>query len=133
MKMNLILLIVTLLCCTNQLATAQCTLDDIQMPDTLGTQDFTNEKKALYIHARNIKEVKLLMYSRMGKKIFESSTSVIGANTTDFKPFDTGWDGSLEDERLAEGLYVYMLEAQCANRSTIRKSGTIILTHQLVH
>jgi hypothetical protein len=133
MKINLVLLIITLLCCITQLATAQCTLNDIQIPDTLVIDDSTDETETLHIHASNIKEVKLLVYSRMGKKIFESSSSSICTNSTELKSFDTGWDGHLEGKRLAEGLYVYMLEAQCADRSTIRKSGTIILTHQLVH
>ncbi|MFK7795831.1 MAG: gliding motility-associated C-terminal domain-containing protein [Aureispira sp.] len=133
MKTNLVLLIVTLLCCITHLATAQCTLSDMEIPDTLVIGDSTNQTEALHVEARNIKEIKLLVYSRMGKKIFESSSSLISADATTFKRFDTGWDGRLEGERLREGLYVYMLEGQCADRSTIRKSGTIILINQLVH
>lgn len=133
MKTNLILLIITLLCGMTQLATAQCTLSDMEIPDTLVVGDSTNKTETLHVQARNIKEVKLLVYSRWGKKIFESSSSAICTRSTDFKAFDTGWDGNLEGKHLAEGLYVYMLEAQCADRSTIRKSGTIILTNQLVH
>ncbi len=111
---------------------AQCLTTDLLVSDTLVLGDPVDSTQSMKVYAKNIKEVKLLVYSRRGKKIFESSSSVITANATAFKPFDTGWDGTLEGARLAEGLYVYMLEAQCADRSTVRKSGTIILINRLV-
>lgn len=132
MKSNLILLFTTLLLGGSQLTSAQCTSSDIEVKDTLVLTNPVETTQALKVQARNIKEVKLLVYSRRGKKIFESSSSIISASADAFKVFDTGWDGTLEGERLSDGLYVYMLEAQCADRSTVRKSGTIILTNQLV-
>ncbi|MGH1336458.1 MAG: gliding motility-associated C-terminal domain-containing protein [Aureispira sp.] len=132
MKFSLILLLTTLLLGGSQLTNAQCTIDDIEVKDTLILVDPIENTPAFHVQAKNIKEVKLLVYSRMGKKIFESSSSIISASADAFKAFDTGWDGTLEGKRLSEGLYVYMLEAQCADRSTVRKSGTIILTNQLV-
>lgn len=132
MKFSSILLVILLLLSKNQLASAQCTTNDLLVKDTLVLTEPIDSSKALQIQAKNIKEIKLLVYSRMGKKIFESSSSIIKANPTDFEHFDTGWDGTLEGKRLAEGLYVYMLEAQCADRSIVRKSGTITLTNQLV-
>ena len=132
MKSSLILLFTTLLLGGSQLTSAQCTPSDIEIKDTLVLTNPVETTSALEVQARNIKEVKLLVYSRKGKKIFESSSSIISASADAFKGFDTGWDGTLEGERLSDGLYVYMLEAQCADRSTVRKSGTIILTNQLV-
>lgn len=132
MKFSSILLIMVLLFCQNQFVNAQCTTSDLLVKDTLVITEPIDSTEALRIQGKNIKEIKLLVYSRMGKKMFESSSSIIKANPNNFEQFDTGWDGTLEGARLPEGLYVYMIEAQCADRSTVRKSGTIILTNQLV-
>lgn len=132
MNFNVLLIIVGLLLASSQISHAQCTIEDIQVSDTLDLGDPIDSTGTMYVQAKNIKEVKLLVYSRMGKKIFESSSSIIQANPTTYRAFDTGWDGTWEGKVLKEGLYVYMLEAQCADRSTVRKSGTIILINRLV-
>lgn len=116
----------------SHLTSAQCTTNDIEVKDTLVVAILDSSKQTMQVKARNIKEIKLLVYSKMGKKIFESSSSIITANATDFKVFDTGWDGTLEGEYLSEGMYVYVLEAQCIDRRIIQKSGNIVLTNRLV-
>jgi hypothetical protein len=134
MKFSSILLLVLFVLGGNSLAQAQCSTDNLAISDTLVVSEPIDSSQTLKILGKHVKEVKLLLYSRMGKKLFESSSSIIGADATSFKEFDTGWDGTYQGQHLSEGLYVYMIEAQCAdaNRSTVRKSGTIILTNRLV-
>ncbi len=79
------------------------------------------------VRAKGVKAVKLLVYSKKGSKVFESSSSIIGAHAKQYKTIDTGWDGTKMGQDLKEGLYVFVLEAQCVANQTIYKSGTVQL------
>lgn len=107
---------------------AQCSGDSILVHDTLVIDHTkTSNLSTLMVHAKGVKSVKLLVYSRRGSKVFESTSSVIGAHTARYKTIDTGWDGTRLGQPLKEDLYVFMLEAQCVDHQTIYKSGTVQL------
>lgn len=107
---------------------AQCTEDDIQMPSNWESDTQLEEPKTLVLETTGVREVKLLLYTRRGTKIFESSSSVLGASRDVVKMLDTGWDGTKLGKTLRAGLYVYTIEAECADKSTIYKTGQIVLT-----
>lgn len=107
---------------------AQCSSDSILVHDTLVIAPMeTGNLPTLMVHAKGVRAVKLLVYSRRGSKVFESTSSVIGAHTARYKTIDTGWDGTQLGQPLKEDLYVFMLEAQCVDHQTIYKSGTVQL------
>ena len=109
---------------------AQCQGDQIKVKDTLYVDINQGDSlETLKVNAKGIKEIKLLVYSRKGNKVFESTSSVLGASGTAYKELDTGWDGTQMGRSLLAGLYVYMIEAQCIDQNTIYKSGTIELVY----
>jgi len=129
MKRNItnLFIIFLLLTLTNVLS-AQCTEEDIKMPTNWASDTHLEESKTLILETTGIRELKLLLYTRRGTKIFESSSSVLGASKDVVKMLDTGWDGTKLGKTLRAGLYVYTIEAQCADKSTIYKTGQIVLT-----
>lgn len=109
-------------------AQAQCSSDSILINDTLLIDPMQGENlPTLMVHAKGIKAVKLLVYSKRGSKVFESTSSVIGAHAARYKTIDTGWDGTKMGQTLRAGLYVFMLEAQCVDGQTLYKNGTVQL------
>ncbi|WMX13431.1 MULTISPECIES: hypothetical protein [unclassified Aureispira] len=120
-------LVVVLLTLTNVLK-AQCTEEAINMPTNWESNAGLEEPKTLVLETTGIKELKLLLYTRRGTKIFESSSSVLGASNETIKMLDTGWDGTKLGKTLRAGLYVYTIEAQCVDKSIIHKTGQIVLT-----
>lgn len=129
MKINItnLLLVLLLLTFTNVL-NAQCTGADVKVPTNWESDTQLEEEKTLFLETKGVRELKLILYTRRGTKIFESSSSVIGASHDIVKMIDTGWDGTKMGKTLRAGLYVYTIEAECADRSTIHKSGQIVLT-----
>lgn len=113
---------------TNTKAQAQCTKDNVNVPVNWQSDVDEREPKTLVLETKGIKELKLLMYTRRGKKIFESSSSILGASNEKVKMLDTGWDATLLGKKLRAGIYVYAVEAECLDRSTVHTSGNIVLT-----
>lgn len=122
------LLLVFLLLTLTNILKAQCTEVDIKVPTNWESDTDLETPKTLVLETTNVREVKLILYTRRGTKIFESSSSVIGASSDVVKMIDTGWDGTKMGKTLRAGLYVYTIEAECADRSTIHKGGQIVLT-----
>jgi hypothetical protein len=130
MKKNITNLFVLflLLTCTTAL-TAQCTEKNIEVPTNWGSETQLENSKTLLLETTGVRELKLSLYTRRGSKIFESTSSILGASKDLMKILDTGWDGTNLGEKLSAGLYVYTIEAECADRSTtIFKTGQIVLT-----
>lgn len=117
-----------LLLCTGLNVQGQCTRDNINVPPNLEPYNKKDKPKTLTLKTKGIKELKLLIYTTNGRKIFESSSALVGAAIDKTKLVDTGWDGTQMGEDLAAGIYVYSMEAQCLDKKTVRKSGTIVLT-----
>lgn len=106
----------------------QCTKDNVHVPSNWQSNSKEDPPKTLLLETEGIREIKLLMYTRRGKKIFESSSSILGASMDKTKMLDTGWDGTLMGRKLRAGLYVYTIEAECLDRSIVHQSGSIVLT-----
>ncbi len=62
-----------------------------------------------------VKSYNCIIYSRWGNKIVE---------LTDI---NIGWDGTYKNGPVADGVYVYILELETYNKTTIKKSGHISL------
>lgn len=107
---------------------AQCNKENIMVPTSLNPHNNVGQPKTLVVEAEGVKELKMLLFNRWGTKIFESSSSTLITSDTEVRSVDTGWDGTSLGENLPAGIYVYSMEAQCLDRSTIRKTGTVILT-----
>jgi hypothetical protein len=123
------LFIIVLLFALTNVLNAQCTKTDIEVPSSWGGEVQSEKSKTLLIEATNVRELKLSLYTSKGTKIFESTSSVLGASKDVAKMLDTGWDGTQLGEKLKAGFYVYTIEAECADRSTtIFKTGQIVLT-----
>jgi hypothetical protein len=122
------LFVIFLLLTLTNVLNAQCTEEDISMPQNWESDTKLGEPKTLVLETTGVREIKLLLYTRKGTKIFESSSSVLGASSEVVKMMDTGWDGTKLGKTLRAGLYVYTIEAQCADKSTIYKTGQIVLT-----
>lgn len=122
------LFVVFLLLTLTNVLNAQCTEEDINMPQNWESSTKDGEPSTLVLETTGVREIKLLLYTRKGTKIFESSSSVLGASSDVVKMMDTGWDGTKLGKRLRAGLYVYTIEAECADKSTIYKTGQIVLT-----
>ena len=129
MKKNRInLLIVFLLLALTNVLNAQCAKEDIEVPSNLVFDTEVEGSKTLILEAIGVKELRLSLYTSRGTKIFESSSSILGASREVAKMVDTGWDGTKLGEKLKAGFYVYTIEAECTDRSTIYKTGQIVLT-----
>lgn len=112
----------------NTTSLGQCTKDNVMMPVNWQSNFEEESPKTLLVETKGIKELKLLMYTRRGKKIFESSSSVLGASNETVKMLDTGWDATLLGKKLRAGIYVYAVEAQCVDKNIVHTSGNIVLT-----
>lgn len=106
----------------------QCNKNNIKVPPNLEPYNKKNQPRTLTLETKGIKELKLLIYTTKGTKVFESSSALVGASEEKIKLLDTGWDGMQLGENLAAGIYIYSMEAQCLDKSMIQKSGSIILT-----
>lgn len=130
MKKNItnLFIIFLLLALTNVLK-GQCANTDIKVPSSWGSELQLETSKTLLVETTAIRELKLSLYTSKGTKIFESTSSVLGASKDVVKILDTGWDGTQLGEKLKAGFYVYTIEAECSDRSkTIFKTGQIVLT-----
>lgn len=129
MKINLTnLLVVLLLLALTNVLKAQCTKEDIKVPSDLAfNAEIKEGPKTLILETIGVKELRLSLYNSRGAKIFESTSSILGASKEVEKMVDTGWDGTKLGEKLKVGFYVYTIEAECIDRSTIYKTGQIVL------
>lgn len=129
MKKNRInLAVIFLLTVFAQIVQAQCTQKDIKVPSSFVFNSKMGGPKALILETTGIKELKLSLYTSKGMKIFESTSSIIGAASGLVKLVDTGWDGTKLGETLKAGFYVYTIEAGCTDRKNIYKTGQLVLT-----
>lgn len=130
MKKNITnLFIIFLLLALTQALKAQCTKEDIKTPSSWGSAEQLEASKTLLIETKNVRELKLSLYTPKGTKIFESTSSILSPSKDVMKILDTGWDGTKLGEKLNAGFYVYTIEAECADRSTmVFKTGQIVLT-----
>lgn len=129
MKKNITnLFIIFLLLTLTNILKAQCAKENIKVPSNLVFDNEREETKTLVLETSGIKSLKLSLYTGQGTKIFESSSSILGASEELVKKLDTGWDGTKLGEKLKAGFYVYTIEAECTNRSNIYKTGQIVLT-----
>ena len=129
MKRNItnLFIIFLLLTLTNVLK-AQCTKENIKVPSNLVFHNEAEEAQTLILETTGIKRLKLSLYTSRGKKVFESSSSILGASDEVVKLLDTGWDGTNLGKKLKAGFYVYTIEADCTDRNNIYKTGQIVLT-----
>jgi gliding motility-associated-like protein len=79
-------------------------------PDNNGHNDLLLVRSSGTFHLNYFK-----IFDRWGKIIFE--TNDIG----------TGWDGSFKNKPLSPGVFLYLLEAECAGGILVRKEGNITL------
>lgn len=132
-KILVIILLYALAASWSASVQAQCSSDSIVINDTLRIDPMQEDNlPTLMVHAKGVKAVKLLVYSKKGSKVFESTSSVLGAHSTHYKTIDTGWDGTRMGQMLQAGLYVFMLEAQCVDGQTLYKNGTVQLLRPAV-
>lgn len=131
--MNRLLLVLCLYvvhCVWTLNAAAQCDSEYLEVNDTLYVTGHSDDSLETFkVNAKGIKEIKLLVYSRKGKKVFESTSSILEATEEHYRVLDTGWDGTQMGKALLAGLYVYMIEAQCTDQKTVYKSGTVQLVY----
>ena len=107
---------------------AQCTEANIIVPTNVEPYNKTNKPKTLTVETKGIKELKIWVYNTRGTKVFESTSDLVGTSNETVKMVDTGWDGTSLGEELAAGVYVYSMIGQCLDKSSVKKSGTIVLT-----
>ncbi|WP_165835921.1 gliding motility-associated C-terminal domain-containing protein [Marinifilum breve] len=75
--------------------------------------DGHNDK--LFIHGKNIKDATLVIYNRLGQKIFETNSMNIG------------WDGSYKGELQNIDVYIYILEVTYPDGKKMMKKGNVAL------
>lgn len=130
MKTNITnLLVAFLLLALTNVLNAQCTKEDIKVPSDLAFDtEMKDGPKTLILETIGVKELRLSLYNSRGTKVFESSSSILAASKEVEKMVDTGWDGIKLGKKLKVGFYVYTIEAECTDRSTIYKTGQIVLS-----
>lgn len=69
----------------------------------------------LQVHGLGIESMKLLIYDRWGEKIFESTS------------IDHSWDGTLNDNPVNPGVYIYSIIVSFDDESQLEQSGNITL------
>ena len=129
-KIRLNLLVIFLLLPLTNILQAQCAQKDIKVPSSFVFNAETGGPKTLLLETTGIKALKLSLYTSKGTKIFELTSSIIGAAKDVVKMVDTGWDGTKLGEKLNAGVYIYTLEADCTDRNNIYKTGQLVLTVQ---
>ena len=70
---------------------------------------------SLHVHGRGIKNITLMIFDRIGEKVFES---------VDIKQ---GWDGKLRGTLMNDGVFVYVLEVVYCNGEIKKEQGTLTL------
>jgi gliding motility-associated-like protein len=75
--------------------------------------DGHNDK--LFIRGDNFKEATLIIYNRLGQKLFETTNP------------DTGWDGSYNGELQYIDVYIYLLEITFLDGKKMTKKGNVAL------
>ncbi|RKE04500.1 T9SS type B sorting domain-containing protein [Marinifilum flexuosum] len=75
--------------------------------------DGHNDK--LFIHGTDIKEATLVIYNRLGQKIFETNS------------INIGWDGSYKGELQDIDVYIYVLEVTYLDGKKMLKKGNVAL------
>jgi gliding motility-associated-like protein len=75
--------------------------------------DGHNDK--LFIHGSNFKDATLVIYNRLGQKIFESKSS------------NVGWDGFFKGELQDIDVYIYVLEVTYNDGKKMLKKGNVAL------
>ena len=82
MKTNLTnLLVVFLLLALTNVLKAQCTKEDIKVPsDLVFNAEIEEGPKTLILETIGVKELRLSLYNSRGAKIFESTSSILGAS-----------------------------------------------------
>lgn len=127
MRLDIILLLIFLINLPLR-ATAQCDADNIKIPSMVAPHNQKDQAQTLVIKVKGIKELRLIMFDRRGNRIFESTTSLLEAPDDEFRDVDTEWEGIVAGEEQEAGLYMYSVEAECLDKTVVRKSGTIVLT-----
>ena len=70
-------------------------------------------------------QVKLLIYDRMGRKIYERLESFTDEG---FRSTDITWDGKLSNgQNISSGTYVYSLEITTSGGQTLQKGSTLVV------
>ena len=75
--------------------------------------DGHNDK--LFIRGDDVKKVSLIIYNRLGHKLFETTN------------VNTGWDGFFKGQMQDIDVYVYVLEVTFLNGKTVMKKGNVAL------
>jgi len=119
--------IAVLLFLTIGIMQAQCTKESISVPTQLSPLNTVGEPTTLEVEAAGLREMKLLVYSRWGTKVFEANNAVLNPDDHTTHTLDTGWDGKTMGKQLSAGIYVYTIEVTCMDRSLVRKTGTVVL------
>lgn len=129
MKRNITnLFIVFLLLTLANVLKAQCAKENIKVPSNLVFHSEEGGPQTLVLETKGIKRLKLSLYTGRGTKVFESSSSILGASAEVVKMLDTGWDGTNLGEKLKAGFYVYTIEADCIDQNSVYKTGQIVLS-----
>lgn len=84
-------------------------------------QDGIND--IIKVHGYGVKEYKLVIYDRVGEKIFENRGSLLTVGQ------DEGifWDGKFKGQPLNQAVFVYTLEAVFVDETEFREKGNIAL------
>ena len=67
------------------------------------------------VHGRGIDHISLLIFDRVGEKVFETHE------------IETGWDGRLHGVLMNDNVFVYRLEIFYCNGDNIKETGNITL------
>ena len=87
--------------------------DEIFIPNTFTPNKTDNINDRFYIH-NNLNEFKMWIYNRWGEEIFYTEDGQLG------------WDGKYKNKICQDGLYVWMIEFVCGEKSKI-ETGHIYL------
>lgn len=119
--------VAVLLLLTIGIMQGQCTKEHIIVPAQLSPLNTAGEPTNLVVEATGLRDMKMLIYSRWGTKLFEANNAVLNPDEHTTHSLDTGWDGKSLGRQLSAGIYVYTIEVTCMDRSIVRKTGTIVL------
>jgi gliding motility-associated-like protein len=84
-------------------------IPNVFTPNGDGSNDY------FFVKSDNLATLNMVVYNRWGKKVFE---------TNELSP---GWDGKLNGQQCAEGVYFYVADVLFKNGQTASKNGTVTL------
>jgi len=82
---------------------------------TIFTPDGNGENDVLYARGKRIVELDMMIFDRIGNKVFET------------KDKNIGWDGNYKDKPLNSAVFVYYVKAIFENGEVIEKKGDVTL------